>query len=561
MRVFRDDYASGTRGGPGPGIGAPGALVVPAALIAGVVAFALARVALLPGLGFWDTGEFQTVGPVMGTAHPTGFPAYVLLGWLVSALLTPFGEPAFRMNLLSALLVAGGVGLTVVLVTQLTGRVWLAFATGLLLAAIPVVWNIATHADAHALHFFLVALLLVVLVGWEQRIRAAGGMFAPGWGPAPGRRTRLARPGDRWLVAAAIVYGVGLATHTLMLLLAPGVGLFVLATAPGILRRVRFILGLAAAVLGTALLLYLELPIRAGLVRAPLVYGHPETLDGFLYVALGQQFVGALYQPFADLDQKVIDLVAFGRDQLGLLVLLVPLAFVVTAKRQPRYGLLTGVSFLLTTWFASSYVNADIARYYLGPAIIVVSWLGVLLAAFVEFLARLMGADDPMALTGVMSSAHREGRLGAATTAALILEVVVALAILVPTFQAVPERAVQADLSTQHDAKEWADAAMATLEPNSLVLSWWSYSTTLWYDQIVEGQRPDVWIVDDRTLLDENLGDVTDVIDANLGRRPVYAVRLPGSEDMQQIEDLYDVQVIEMPTEQSMLKILGRKQA
>ncbi len=308
MRVFRDDDTSGTRGGPGPGIGAPGALVVPAALIAGIVAFALARVALLPGLGFWDTGEFQTVGPVMGTAHPTGFPAYVLLGWLVSALLTPFGEPAFRMNLLSALLVAGGVGLTVVLVTQLTGRVWLAFASGLLLAAIPVVWNIATHADAHALHFFLVALLLVVLVGWEQRVRAAGGMFAPGWGPAPGRRARLARPGDRWLVAAAIVYGVGLATHSLMLLLAPGVGLFVLATAPGILRRVRFILGLAAAVLGTALLLYLELPIRAGLVRAPLVYGHPETLDGFLYVVLGQQFVGALYQPFTDLGQKVIDL-------------------------------------------------------------------------------------------------------------------------------------------------------------------------------------------------------------------------------------------------------------
>src|SRR4029453_8631629 len=98
-----------------------------------------------------------------------------------------------------------------------------------------------------------VGVLLVGLLGWEQRIRAAGGMFAPGWGPAPGPRTRLAWPGDRWLLAAAIVYGVGLATHTLMLLLAPGVGLFVLATAPAILRRARFILGLAAAGLGTAL--------------------------------------------------------------------------------------------------------------------------------------------------------------------------------------------------------------------------------------------------------------------------------------------------------------------
>ena len=28
-----------------------------------VVAFAAARLALLPGVAFWDTGEFQTVGP------------------------------------------------------------------------------------------------------------------------------------------------------------------------------------------------------------------------------------------------------------------------------------------------------------------------------------------------------------------------------------------------------------------------------------------------------------------------------------------------------------------
>ena len=73
------------------------------ALAVGVVAFVLARLALLPGVAFWDTGEFQTVGPILGTAHPTGFPTYVLLGWLASVVLQPFGEPAFRMNLLSAI--------------------------------------------------------------------------------------------------------------------------------------------------------------------------------------------------------------------------------------------------------------------------------------------------------------------------------------------------------------------------------------------------------------------------------------------------------------------------
>jgi hypothetical protein len=41
----------------------------------------------------------------------------------------------------------------------------------------------------------------------------------------------------------------------------------------------------------------------------------------------------------------------------------------------------------------------------------------------------------------------------------------------------------------------------------------------------VEGRRPDVTVIDDRDLLDENLGTVDDLIEANLGRRPVFVVR------------------------------------
>ena len=36
--------------------------------------------------------EFQAVGPSSGTAHPTGFPTYTLLGWLASVVLQPFGD-------------------------------------------------------------------------------------------------------------------------------------------------------------------------------------------------------------------------------------------------------------------------------------------------------------------------------------------------------------------------------------------------------------------------------------------------------------------------------------
>ena len=80
-------------------------LLEPATAVAvALVVATFCAAALLPGLGFWDTGEFQTVGPVLGTAHPPGYPAYTVLGWIASVVLQPLGDPAYRMNLLSALL-------------------------------------------------------------------------------------------------------------------------------------------------------------------------------------------------------------------------------------------------------------------------------------------------------------------------------------------------------------------------------------------------------------------------------------------------------------------------
>src|SRR5262249_40900672 len=153
---------------------------------------------------------------------------------------------------------------------------------------------------------------------------------------------------------------------------------------PRILSRPRLIGSLALTIVAVALLLYLELPLRAGPFRAPLVYGHPETPAGVLYVVAAPQVTGALFPPFADIGGKLLDLLQRGEDQLSALVVFIPLAFIVTAMRQPRYALLTGVSFLITVWFSASYVNADIGRYYLGPVLIAVTWIGITAAAVVE---------------------------------------------------------------------------------------------------------------------------------------------------------------------------------
>ena len=71
-----------------------------------VVYTAMLAPSVLPG----DSGEFQFAAPTLSIPHPTGYPLYLLLGKLFSAL--PIGNTAYRINLLSAVAAAGAVWAT-----------------------------------------------------------------------------------------------------------------------------------------------------------------------------------------------------------------------------------------------------------------------------------------------------------------------------------------------------------------------------------------------------------------------------------------------------------------
>lgn len=491
---------------------------------------------VMPGVGFWDTAESQTVPPILGVMHPTGFPAYVLLGWLASAVMAPLGDPAFRMNLLSALLVVGAAGLTVVLIRRLTRSAPIAAAAGLGLALTPNVWKIATHADAHALHLVLVAVLLIVLLEW-------------------GRRAVAGEPGaDRWLVASAAAFGVSSANHSLTLLLGPPIAVYLFAVDPVILRRTRLVFVCAAVLAAVMVALYLELPLRGGPFRAPLVYGRPETWDGFRYIVLAEQFRGSLVDPFGNLAGKLQGLFALSAAQFGILAPLIPVGFLATARREPRFALLTGLAVVATVFFAASYANADIGRYYLGPILIAWTWLAVLAVSVIEAFAALTGAGPPGLRVGVAggSDSHAAWRGGLVDSATAAL---VAIALLVPTIGTLPARAARLDLSDERAAERWLDAALGAMEPNAVVVSWWSYSTTLWYAQHVEGRFPDGFIVDDRTRLDLELGEVPDVIDDHLGTRPVYVIR-SSLADVAQLRRHYVLQPI--PSATMLYRVVSR---
>ncbi|MEO5705277.1 MAG: DUF2723 domain-containing protein [Candidatus Limnocylindrales bacterium] len=484
---------------------------------------------LMPGVGFWDTGEFQTVLPILGTAHPTGYPTYVLLGFLGNILLTPIGEPAFRVTVLSLLAVATAAGATVLLVRRLTSSTIIGIATGLGLATTPVVWANATRADPHPIHLAFVALLLLALMRWHDARRELGD------DPAAQRRA------DRWLVLAAILFGLAAGNHSLTLLLVPPIGLFVLAVEPGIWRRWKLVLGCLAAAFGTVALVYLELPIRGGLIPASLIYAKPDTWDGFWYIALAEQFRGSLGDPFADIGGKFDDLIQLANAQLGVVALAIPPAFLIAARRAPRYTLLTGLALLITVLFNQAYANADIERYYLGPVLWVWTWIALLAAEVADLAGVLIGGRSIRAPAIPAPAGILENP--AVRRTSVVAAAIIGVMLLLPTLGALDVRRQAADRSGDTGAARWLAEALPAVPEGALLISWWSTSTPLWYAQRVQGLRPDIEIIDDRTMLDRDLGRAPDIIRRTLGTRPVYVIRA-NETDLGELTGQFDMTLV-----------------
>ena len=462
-----------------------------AAVLVAVPALLLYMRTLMPDVGYWDTAEFQAVGPVLGIAHPTGYPAYTLLAWLASVILQPFGNEAFRANMLSALLVAAACGIVAATVAYMTRRLVAGVGAGVILAVSAQIWAIGLHADPHAFHLFLASLLLLLLVLWGDRQRAG-------------------EKADRLLVAAAALFGVSLANHALTLLLAPGIALYVLIVYPGIIRRLRLVGACVAALVLTTVVLYAYLPIRSAM-NPPLDYANPQTWANFSYLVFGQQFTGT-FKARPPLFDAITQIARYNWDQLGLLAVLAMLGTVAGLLRRTALVLMLLTWFALTWYFALGYENADIGRYYLVP-LMCVAVLGGLGAGAILEAAKTLRARVAPAQRSLMRWA---------------VTALIGIVLVVPALVAVPVRFRSLDESSDHAARTWLDSLGTVMGQNAVIISWWSYSTPMWYGQYVEGWRPDVTIIDDRTILDQNLGSAMQVIDSNLGNRPVYLIRVPG---------------------------------
>ena len=316
-------------------------------LAAGVGALALAVYVrtLYPGLnGIGDTPKFQFLGKILGTPHPPGYPVYLLLSWLFSQL--PFGNLAWRVNLLSAVSAASAAGLLFLLLRRLECRRLVAVAVALAFAFGRVLWSQATLAEVYALAAALLAAILLAVTAWGQSRE------------------------PRALDAAVLLAALGLAHHTTVAMLAPALVAYVLLTDARLGLSPRFVLR-SAGLMVLGLSPYVLILAR-NLAGARYLGARARTLGELWDVMRGSAFEGRLF-PFDahSLLGVRIPLVAriVAAEMTLFGALLVVVGLVALARRKPREAVLLGFSAFGLVFFALNYDVPDI-DVFLVPAFV-----------------------------------------------------------------------------------------------------------------------------------------------------------------------------------------------
>ena len=464
-----------------------------------------------PGVNFIDSGELVTALHEPGITHPPGYPLYTLLGYVVSNVLG--GEVAWRVNMISAFWAAMGVGAMFFLVVQAVGNTtWLrdrraaeheaarvrkprrqsaadaeapgvpeqpmlkiftlvgAVAAASLLGASETFWSRAVQAKLYTLHYFLVILMFVLVLGFRWAYeRGADG---------------AAR---RWIVALAVTAGLALTNHPTTAVTLPAIAFLAVwgrdwrARLGAALRR----WWLVVPAFVVPLLLYLYLPLRS--VQGPVMnWGSPDNWPDFWRHVSGWQYRTYF---LSDLEKNTTSVQQFisgqwGRDSLAAvswLVLLVSLLGAALLARRNRVLLAaTVIEALLTLAFVLGYGSTELEVYLVPLYPMLLLWLGT--------------AAPNLVMRGPSQEDRRETGTFTARRAALPLIGAVSVLAVAAFIGQLPRQ----NHSSDHLAEGFVRNAFSTMEKDSIVITdnWELFAAPSYYMQIIKNVRPDIVLVD-----------------------------------------------------------------
>jgi len=533
-------------------------------IIATIMLFVLYLITAARSVPSGDSGELIAAAWNLGVAHPPGYPTYTMLGHLAG--LFPIGTAAFRLNLLSAILDSLALGvLGFGMLRFLRARTkennegfgQLIPITGVLigiglLAISTAYWSYSLVAEVFALNNLFAALVLVLMLEWFQR------------------------PTQHWFLwISGLLSGLALTNQLTFVLLAPGL-IFLLVW--GLLRwrkgyhydspdrrfkgkaqdpgwQLRNII-VCAGFFVLGLLPYIYLPIAAS--RDPIVnWGDPRNIHNFWNVIMRQNYGTFSFTADSVQGDRFQQLVELGKyfvhsfTPVGILLAVLGIVWFVR-KRCPE-GIGLGLAFLFSGPIFAIFANPQLTdpltrgvfeRFYILPSIPFAIFVGVGAIYILDLLKRL------------------SDRAGAIFWPRMAITAGMVVAVALPSGMAIT-RIHALDMSNNRIAEYYGTDLLSTLEPNSVLLmrSDENYTAVV-YMQTVLRYRTDVAAFDVELLklssyvdkqrrlypeviipftqYDEGVtSSLVDLVNSNLGQRPVYGVGVFKEDMTQSLDRVY----------------------
>ena len=457
-----------------------------------------------------DSAELVTGAYSLGIVHAPGYPLYLLIGKVFSYL--PVRDVAYRLNLMSAFFAALTIAVLYRLVLKLTHHALISFATATSLAFSYSFWTASLVAEVYTLHAFFMVLVLYTSLNWAE--------------------TRE----HKYLYRLALVYGLSFGNHTSTSLMALGLGYFLLATDHRQILKPRVLFGMMLA-FASGWLVYLYLPLRylvqpafnyAGRYDANGVFHSVDltTLRGLWWMVSGQQFRALMFSYRGPEILRELRNHGYWLWSNFLAVGIIPGTWgsLTLFTRRRRLGVSLLLIYAANLAFFATYRILDTESMYIPTYVIWTIWMGAGCHRLLEEISAWENKRGPGGTGdqtgGQMLRTHLDKKRELVYSIKSWSNVLQKIFLLIP-LTALIVNYRYCDLSDNWGAKEQANAVLAQVEPNAIVVGQSITASTLNYMQIVEGRRLDVQVIN-RVFI--GWRELRQLIKREIDQRPVYMI-------------------------------------
>ena len=335
---------------------------------------------LLPGVGYsGDTAKFQFIGKVLGTPHETGYPTYILLNHLFINLF-PFGELAYKANLLSALISIVSVLVLLRILLLINIDPFIASTVSFSFGVTYTIWSQSIIAEVYTLNLLFVCLVIFFLLKWN-----------------------ISRQ-DKYFLAACALYSISFGNHLTMITFLPAIIFFVWHTNKKVLCDSKNIISVSIFILLGALQ-YVYIFWRVNDPHPLYIEMEPHNFREFIWYMRGGNFNHLMFTYSINqiMNTRIPMLIKLLNREFPFMLFLPVIGFITFEKRGIRNFLL--LCAFGNIFFSINYDIQDIFVYFIPSYLIItiflaqgLQWLWIKLSSEVRWLNKAFLLLIPIAL-------------------------------------------------------------------------------------------------------------------------------------------------------------------